>query len=351
MAELENLAQSAVNPLAIAGDLASSLFGLVGQSMQQNFAKGEANKQREWNEAMMDKQNDWTLEQWNRTNQYNSPLEQRKRLEEAGLNPLYFGLDGSSAGQVQSAQALGYDRAKLENMKNPIQAGIEGLMSSKNLQLAQSQIEKTEAEKNKIESETDINKLDAEYMQKTLEARVEGQKLVNDLTKEQIAKIVEEKKQIIENVKKTIAETENENLKGLLIKSETKLNDARAQEIAELLPLNKILVEAQTDAQKAAASLSLAQAAIQKNLLDAGYVDKQIEEIEAKIRQSESSADANDAIAWLNQWKANMRSGNIYPTNTNSKVMNIINKFGNELISTITIFGDIVTGPISNIVK
>lgn len=351
MADLEKMASSSLNPLSVLGDVASGVFGLVGQSMQQGFAREESEKQRDWNEAMMDKQNEWTLEQWNRTNEYNSPLAQRKRLEEAGLNPLYFGLDGSSAGQVESAQALGYDRAALENMKNPIVSGLEALTQGLNARLAQSQIDKTQAEKNKIESETDINKLDAEYMEKTMQARVEGQKLANELSKEQIAKIGEEKKQIIESVKKTIEETKNEQLKGLLIKSETKLNDAKSQEIAELLPLQKVLIEAQTDAQKAAASLSFAQAAIQKNLLDAGYVEKQIDEIEAKIKQSESSTDANEAIAWLNQWKANMRSGNIYPTNTNSKIMNIINKFGNEFISTVTTFGDIVTGPISNIVK
>lgn len=351
MAEVEKMANSAINPLQAVGSVASGVLGLIGQSMQNNFAREESEKQRNWNEQMMEKQNQWSLDQWNMTNEYNSPLEQRKRLESAGLNPLFYGLDGTSANSFESAQPLGYDRAKLEQMKNPLQAGLEGMQLGKNLELVQKQIEKTAAEKNKIESETDSAKLDNEFKKQTMQARVEGENLANTLTKAQIDKIDDERKQIVENIKKTIVETDNETLKGLLIKSETKVNDAKAKEIVTLLPLQENLIKAQTDSQRASAALSFAQAAIQQGLLDAGYVELQIDEIQARIKQSESSANASDAIAWLNQWKANMRSGNVFSTDTGSEFFNTINKFMNPFVGALTTFGDIITGPIAGILK
>ena len=48
----------------------------------------QANKTREWQEEM-----------WNKSNEYNTPVNQRKRLEEAGINPnLAFGSSASAMG-------------------------------------------------------------------------------------------------------------------------------------------------------------------------------------------------------------------------------------------------------------
>lgn len=362
MAELEKMATSALNPLAVAGNVASGIFGLVGQSMQQGFAREESEKQRDWNEAIMDKQNEWTLEQWNRTNEYNSPLEQRKRLEEAGLNPLYFGLDGSSAGQVESAQALGYDRAALENMKNPLQAGIEGLMASKNIQLAQSQIEKTEAEKNQIEANTDETKLDVEFKQKTMEYRVEGERLANDLTKEQISKIGEEKKQIAENIKKIIAETETEAETKLLVQAEENLRKMEAKQIAELLPLNKAFIEAQTQAQKAQASLAFAEAAIKRGLIDAGYIDYAIDQMWQETRLKGFQADkvqteaANaEAIKEINEFKAAIRTGRwsdaMVTSHGDRWIVQQTNSLFNALFGMFSSVSEAIAGPLSGFVK
>lgn len=99
---------SNLNPQGLIG----GAFNLIGGISQRNFEKREAEKQRAWNEEMMRQQNEWSLEQWNRTNEYNTPAAQRQRLLDAGLNPMYFGLDGNgNAGAFESAQALGYDRA------------------------------------------------------------------------------------------------------------------------------------------------------------------------------------------------------------------------------------------------
>lgn len=79
----------------------------------------QAEKQREWSEKMYNEQNAWNYEMWQKQNEYNSPEQQLARMRDAGLNPLYYGLDGSSAEGVSASQPLGYERAQVGNQVNP----------------------------------------------------------------------------------------------------------------------------------------------------------------------------------------------------------------------------------------
>lgn len=75
-------------PAAIAG--VGSLFGSL-------INRNSARKQQE-------RANLYNIEQWNRTNEYNSPQNQMKRYMEAGLNPnLIYGSGNASAGNAASA--------------------------------------------------------------------------------------------------------------------------------------------------------------------------------------------------------------------------------------------------------
>lgn len=77
-----------------AGGLVSGIAGLFGSSQQnQNInkqiaAQREENQlNREWNLNLAKMQRRWSLDDWNREAVYNSPANQRKMLEEAGMNP------------------------------------------------------------------------------------------------------------------------------------------------------------------------------------------------------------------------------------------------------------------------
>ena len=63
-------------------------------------------KQTEYDQKKMQQQNDFTREMWNANNEYNSAANQRKRLEEAGLNP-YLMMNGGSAGTAIMANGSG----------------------------------------------------------------------------------------------------------------------------------------------------------------------------------------------------------------------------------------------------
>lgn len=70
---------------------------------QQNneYNRQQFEDQLAYNYAMWQKTNDWNLEQWNRENEYNSASSQRKRLEDAGINPM-LAMSGSNSGTASS---------------------------------------------------------------------------------------------------------------------------------------------------------------------------------------------------------------------------------------------------------
>lgn len=81
-----------------------NLFNLGSQSFanSQNLKIAQMNNQ--FNERMMEKQMAYNIDMFNKQNQWNSASEQRKRLEQAGLNP-YLMMSGGNAGTA--ANTLG----------------------------------------------------------------------------------------------------------------------------------------------------------------------------------------------------------------------------------------------------
>ena len=144
------------NPVSIGIDAGMAALNWLGQSYQnkknRQFAQQEAEKQRQWNEKMYNEQNAWNMEMWNKTNEYNDPSHQVARLREAGLNPLYYGLDGTSANGMQSAQPLGYERADVGNQVNPLSVGLDAAVKSAQLQNIEAQTQKTKSETKAIDA-------------------------------------------------------------------------------------------------------------------------------------------------------------------------------------------------------
>lgn len=92
----------------------------------EKFNREEAEKQREFSVQQTDKQNNWNYQLWKESLDYDSPANQVQRLRDAGLNPLYFGLDGNTSQSApQSAQPLGYERASAPNYANPVANAID----------------------------------------------------------------------------------------------------------------------------------------------------------------------------------------------------------------------------------
>lgn len=80
--------------------------GLIGGYVNNYYSKKAASAQNATSWEMMKYQNDWSLEQWNRENEYNAPKNIMARYQEAGLNPnLIYGNSYASPGHLESASA------------------------------------------------------------------------------------------------------------------------------------------------------------------------------------------------------------------------------------------------------
>lgn len=107
------------NPLGVLGSalgFGSDIYNNAKQNSQykkqMQLQIQENQKNRDFNRQMAEMSNKWSLDQWNRENQYNLPANQIARLKQAGLNPdlAYSGGVGSvssSSPNVTSASASG----------------------------------------------------------------------------------------------------------------------------------------------------------------------------------------------------------------------------------------------------
>lgn len=108
---------------SVASPLVSGAFG-IGSSLLNNKSQSDTNKtnmqiaqmNNEWSEKMMEKQHSYDLEMWNKNNEYNSAEQQRKRLEEAGLNPSLM-MNGGSAGTAQGGSSVGMPSPTTPNLQ------------------------------------------------------------------------------------------------------------------------------------------------------------------------------------------------------------------------------------------
>ena len=293
-AEVTGKAASAIPYLGLI-TAAIGLAGSIINGFQQRktnkelmqFNQQEAQKQRQWTEVQTANQNAWNKQQWVEQNEYNSPEAQKERLADAGLNPMYYGIDGIPAASLTAAQPLGYERASLGQLTNPFGEAIKAALQIKEVQnsskLANAQVDK-------INEETGGLKLDNEWKEKTMEARTQAEELKNSLTKEQIREIGSKIKVNDENAKKIAEEAKTEVERRGAIMAQKLLYQAQENEITTLLPYKKLLLEAETTAQKAAACASFAKAALDQKRLELGYVEAEIDRIVAETAKEAHAA-------------------------------------------------------------
>lgn len=158
----------------ISGGIAKGLIGGaisgIGQIFGNRSRKREAQRQRQFN-----------IDMWNRQNAYNTPKNQMERLRKAGLNPaLMYG-----QGNVGNADKVqGYQQPQITdvgaNMAQQIAMGAQ-------VDLVQAQREKLEAEAENISADTgvkmvSINKIKSEVKSIQAGTKLTNQNLINQQT-------------------------------------------------------------------------------------------------------------------------------------------------------------------------
>lgn len=143
-----------------------SLFGNKNIDKQIKAQQEENQKNREYNLMLAQMQNDWSQDQWERENEYNTPQNQRKRLEAAGLNAdLMYGNGGvqniaaSSPSMTSGAPSSPTDMSALGQKKT---IG-DMIRDSQATRLAEAQIKQVEAQTRKTSAEAGISETQLEY--------------------------------------------------------------------------------------------------------------------------------------------------------------------------------------------
>ena len=109
------------------GSLVGNIFG-TKSSNSQNMKINRMNN--EFNAREAEKARQYQTEMWNKTNEWNSPKNIRKRLEAAGYNP-YLGMDSSNVGTAQSVGSSSPASAASPIQNNPLQFdGIQNALST-----------------------------------------------------------------------------------------------------------------------------------------------------------------------------------------------------------------------------
>lgn len=131
--------------------ITSAVGGALGYQDNKKYIKmqkEENEKTRQHNLQLANMQNQWNLEQWNRENNYNSPVAQMSRYAQAGLNPdLIYSKDnlaGASPAMTSGSAATPTDTSGRKHMSDIF-------ANSANLALALSQARKNNEEADVIE--------------------------------------------------------------------------------------------------------------------------------------------------------------------------------------------------------
>lgn len=147
----------------VAPSVTGGLLSLLGQGWTNNRNLQLAREANRFNREEREAQNAWNLAQWHRMNAYNSPEEQRKRFEKAGLNPALM-LGQFTPGTAQGVTGANPLPASVPTMQNPMAGIADGVNNGLGHWLQQKQID-SNVELQKQQS----LKLQAETVRQTLE--------------------------------------------------------------------------------------------------------------------------------------------------------------------------------------
>lgn len=175
----------------------ASIFSSKNNAKRSNQMSLQMQReQNAWNLNQWEREKAFAQEMWNKENEYNSAKNQRKRLEEAGLNP-YLMLNGGSAGVAEGVSSpSGHPAASAFTPAvfdpNLIQSGIESTghmfqtMLGTKKQLAENHIAEVDAQYKEQQILQGLIKMSEETANLRGDTRKKAQETINLAVDEQL---------------------------------------------------------------------------------------------------------------------------------------------------------------------
>ena len=279
---------------------------------QNIFNKYEAQRAREWNQQMDSTKYQRTVAD----------------MQSAGVNPA-LAMQGGVTTQASSnatAQAANIPAPQLD-LSQVAQLALQ----EKQLRIQEKLVN---AQARKANAEAGLSEIDQQYRASYNEILQSGMKLSNSLTAQNIEQVranIGKIDQEVELLKKQ-AKTEEAALTLAQRYVQESLKNKTDQEIRNmvtLLPFQQALMSAQTDAAKASAAASFAEAAYKQGLLDSGYIDGMVREFNANASKAEQESLAREI-------ENNLKTGNWFRNDTWT------GKLGNTVLQGMTGLGHIL---------
>lgn len=273
------------------GGLFSGISTLASQNSANQANKELAQMNNEFSERMMDKQQQYNIENWERENEYNTPSAQASRFLDAGLNP-YLMMSGGSSSVSGSIDGTTPPVSSDVNRQQPLDFSPLGSTFNHFIDVLQ-QSRKLDIESSLASSEVFKNLSQAEgfSLDNDLKSRVIDSQAIYQVThNENLTQY--EKKHIIAAINR--------------MEWQSKL-DEQSYDLTHL-KWNDLTNEQKVKNQYYASAAA-------GNWLDAAIKNRQLPYIVpeklAQIKQVLSQADLNNALANLNREQATMVSAQI----------------------------------------
>lgn len=179
--------------MVLIGNIFGFLGSLLGSIIQSDSAQRQQQAANAANMELAKYQNEQNFLQWQRENEYNTPVNQLNRLKEAGINPAL--INGSTV-DAGTASPLRYTRATV----NPLPGINLGLDTMAQLELVGSQIELNRARARKENASAGNDEWQLEFNKSTEELQRNFLALKNDNTKANTDKLLASIRQVDEQL-------------------------------------------------------------------------------------------------------------------------------------------------------
>lgn len=281
---------------------------------QNIFNQYEAQRAREWNQQMDSTKYQRTVAD----------------MRAAGVNPA-LAMQGGVTTQASSnatAQAANVPAPQLD-LSQVAQLALQ----EKQLRIQEKLVD---AQARKANAEAGLSEIDQQYRASYNEILQNGMKLSNGLTAQNIEQVranigkIDQEVELLKKQAKTEEEKAALTLAQRYVQESLKnKTDQEIRNMVALLPFQQALMSAQTDAAKASAAASFAEAAYKHGLLDSGYIDGMVREFNANASKSEQESLAREI-------ENNLKTGNWFRNDTWT------GKLGNTVLQGMTGLGHVL---------